>query len=391
MAQTGLIAKVVVIGISLALLSACANLILMNAEELDAFMESKRLVMQVPGLAAGIMTADGVAWEGYYGTYDGVADVSADTIFGIASISKTVIATAAMQLWEQGLFDLENDINDYLPFSVHNPSYPDTPITFRMLMTHRSSIVDRYPFYMEMYTIGGYGEIGGDTPWALGDFLSEYLSPDGQFSQTGNWLSDEPGSTYEYSNYGAALLAYLVARISGIDYAEYCRQFIFGPLGMEHTYYRLREIPPTETELAVPFAGPVALDHYDYPDYPAGSLRTTIRDLGRFAGMYLNGGTINGVTILQPETIKLMWQSHGRSDDQGERSMGLIWVHMTRYYFGATGHTGGDPGISTSLLLYPRQGFAVILFANGEGTWIGYEAEREIVRRLWREGRATSR
>ncbi len=58
----------------------------------------------------------------------------------IASISKTITATAVMQLWEQGLFELDDDVNDYLPFNVRNPNHPDVPITFRMLLTHTSSI-----------------------------------------------------------------------------------------------------------------------------------------------------------------------------------------------------------------------------------------------------------
>jgi len=66
------------------------------------------------------------------------------TLFFLASVSKTVVAVALMQLWEDGRFGLDDNINLYLPWSVRHPFFPTTPITFRMLMTHTSSIKDNW-------------------------------------------------------------------------------------------------------------------------------------------------------------------------------------------------------------------------------------------------------
>jgi CubicO group peptidase (beta-lactamase class C family) len=357
------------------------GLLLPNYEnDIDLFMESQMASMGVPGMAMGIAGPDSVLWEGYYGTYDGEHPVSEDTVFNIASVSKTVVATAIMQLWEQGRFDLDDDINDYLDFEVRNPYYPEAAITFRHLMIHRSSIRDRYPFYNNMYTIANGG---GDSPWDLGEFLEAYLVQGGQFYTGENYLDTAPGENFEYSNYGVALLAYLVEVLSGEDFVEYCHDHIFEPLGMEHSYYLLRDIPASETELAVPFLRGTALPHYSYPDYPAGSLRTTIRDLACFASFYLEP-TAGDQAILQPATVELMFDEYGESTDDGEDQMGLIWVHMDWIYFNAIGHTGGDPGVATALFLYPDEDFATILFINGEPN--SFFADRAVLGRLRHEG-----
>ena len=204
--------------------TSCAMFLPNYKDDIDMFMESRMVRMEVPGMAVGVVGADGSLWEGYYGTYDGENPVSENTLFMIASVSKTVIATAIMQLWEQGLFALDDDINNYLDFEVHNPANPDVAITFRHLMTHRSSIVDRFPFYDDLYTIDSGG---GDSPWGLGEFLRAYLTPDGEFYDTDNFLGSAPGSRFDYSNYGAMLLAYLVEVLSGESFAEYCDSRIF--------------------------------------------------------------------------------------------------------------------------------------------------------------------
>lgn len=380
--------KVLLIVLSIAVFFAGVEYIILDHNDLllpeyrddvDQFMESRRIVMDVPGLAAGVFTSDDLEWGGYYGTYDGETPVSEDTVFMIASISKTVIGTAAMQLWEQGYFELDDDINDYLDFEVRNPSYPEVPITFRHLMTHFSSITDRYPVYVDLYTIE---EGGGDSPWGLGEFLQEYLAPGGQFYDAGSYNDFAPGSEFDYSNYGAALLAHLVEVLSGEEYSSYCRKHIFDPLDMDNTYYLLANIPASETELAVPFDDGEALPHYSYPDYPAGALRTTIHDISKFAAFYLDPSS---GALLEPATIELMFGEYGESEDFGEGQMGLIWVHMDWMLFKAVGHTGGDPGVDTTLLLFPEDDYGIVLFMNDNASnLIQY---RQVMSRLRDMGR----
>jgi CubicO group peptidase (beta-lactamase class C family) len=98
----------------------------------------------IPGVAALITTRDdGIIWKLNYG-YANVSlqqPIEDSTLFIIASISKTIVATAIMQFWEADSFDLDDNINDYLDdFQVSNPNHPNDTITFRMLLNHTSSI-----------------------------------------------------------------------------------------------------------------------------------------------------------------------------------------------------------------------------------------------------------
>ena len=108
---------------------------------LDSAITHKMETLHLAGVSACIIKAGEVKWIGNYGYANIEQQIPVDTttLFYMASVSKTVVATALMQLWEMGLFDLDDDVNDYLPFDFHNPYHPSYPITFRMLCTHTSS------------------------------------------------------------------------------------------------------------------------------------------------------------------------------------------------------------------------------------------------------------
>ena len=116
----------------------------------------ERRAQRIPGLAACIVKSGRVAWSKGYGWANIAKRVPMDpdrTVQNIGSISKTVVATAVMQLWEKGKFQLDDDVNERLPFAVRSPSHPDTPITYRLLLTHRSGIADSLA-YRSSYACG---------------------------------------------------------------------------------------------------------------------------------------------------------------------------------------------------------------------------------------------
>ena len=120
------------------------NPLVRDSVELDSLIDTIMIEKHLPGVATWASLYGEVIWQKCYG-YANLEDsipVADTTIFALRSISKTVTGTAIMQLWERGEFDLDEDINNYLPdtFEVNNPFYPDSIITFRMLMTHTSSI-----------------------------------------------------------------------------------------------------------------------------------------------------------------------------------------------------------------------------------------------------------
>jgi CubicO group peptidase (beta-lactamase class C family) len=114
---------------------------------LDRFILAQTQWSNTPGLSAVIVKNGTIAWQGAYGFRDAAAldPVTPDTLFELASLSKTVLAVAVLQLVEQGKLALDSDVSAVLPFKVRNPNFPDRPITLRMHLGHVSGIVDNWP------------------------------------------------------------------------------------------------------------------------------------------------------------------------------------------------------------------------------------------------------
>ena len=366
--------------------------------DLDEFILEKMKEDNVPGVSACIVKGDKMVWSRGFGWADIVKKIpmTADTIQNIGSISKTVTATAIMQLWEKAKFKLDDDVNKYLSFEVINPRFPDVPITFRQLLTHRSSIKDG-PSYGESYACG-------DPTISLEDWIKEYFMPQGKYYDGDqNYHTWKPGvdvvpkGPRSYTNVGFGLLGYLVEVISGMDFTQYCREYIFSPLEMIQTGWHLRDIDVSAH--AVPYSyisdkfeaflpkydedkQPQRIGElfphclYSFPNYPDGLVRTSVYDLSKFLRAYMNGGTHQEAQILKPETVQNIL-----SDKHFGR--GLCWT-MNKNGDGeiSWGHNGGDPGIATFMRFWPDDGLGVIIFFNYGNP---RKAAREIFNRLIQE------
>ena len=145
-----------------------------DEEALINFIESVMQTNLVPGVSVSIVKDQHIVWEKYFGYADVDDEVLVDeeTMFILSSVSKTITATALMQLWEQGFFGLDDNINSYLPFEVIHPDHPFLEISFKMLLSHTSGIKDNWSV-MNYYD--------GDSELELGYYLEEYLTPGGQF------------------------------------------------------------------------------------------------------------------------------------------------------------------------------------------------------------------
>jgi CubicO group peptidase (beta-lactamase class C family) len=337
-----------------------------NPADIDAAIIEAMQASHVFGAAILFISDRQIKYAKGYGIADPKTGrlVSPDTLFTIASISKTVTATAVMTLYEQKKITLDDDINQYLPFSVRNPWFPNTPITFRMLMSHTSTIRDSDIFY-EYYTLK-QTPVLPDSSVLLQDFLKDYLSSDGKlYNPTDNFLQEKPGTKYTYSNTGFGLLGYLTGCISGVPFNEYCKKAIFEPLGMENTAWHFRDVDPAM--MAIPYGYDSALKQsihygfYGYPTYPDGALKTSVKEFARFLFLFCNQGkTIEGEAFLRPDTIDEMLNVRRISGiDEGEY-IGLAWHFNGRFYW----HDGVDPGINS--LVYFNQHRATIIFSNGD-------------------------
>ncbi len=337
-------------------------------QDVDSGFMRAMQAAKVPGAALLVIRDGQIDKTNAYGLADPRTGqrVTPDTLFTIASISKTVTATALMTLYEQGKFALDDDINLYLPFAVRNPNFPDAPITFRMLLTHTSSIRDSR-VYNRQYTLL-QKPVLPDSPIPLGEYLYDYLTPAGKwFHPKNNFLKQPPGTRYIYSNTGFGLVGYLTELISGMPFSAYCKKAVFTPLGMEQTAWHYKDVDTNR--MAVPYGynnllrQPKPIGFYGYPTYPDGALKTSVNEYARFLSIFINEGkTFEGKPFLQPETVKEMLTLHSYPGmSSGEKSVGLAWHHGRMFYQ----HTGGDPGIFTIVIFDPAARQGAVLFTNG--------------------------
>ena len=378
-----------------------------DEEALIEFIESIIQTNLIPGVSVSIVKDQHIVWEKHFG-YADIDDeilVNEETMFILSSVSKTITATALMQLWEQGLFELDDNINNYLPFDVVHPDHPFFGISFKMLLSHTSGIKDNWSV-MDYYD--------GDSELELGYYLEEYLTPEGQFyGSNSSFTNSAPGTIYRYSNIGAALIGYLVESISNQPFNEYCYNNIFNPLDMGNAYWFLSEISDL-SQVAVPYslsggsgstcyeigcgvydesnpcfcdAACVGYDdccpdyeevcgeggtggsqtnlseqyHYGYSDYPSGQLRTSSNNLAKLMAAYINDGIYNGVRILDSETVELMRTIHYPNADSQQ---GLIWYYKNSNGRTLFGHNGGDLGSSTEMFVDFESDIGVIVLTN---------------------------
>ncbi len=344
-------------------LFVCSTFHLMAQSPSDAYIESIMDAGKLPGAEAVIIKNGSWVYDHGWGLADipGSKPVTRHSVFMLASVSKTMIATSLMMLWERGAFRLDDNINHYLPFNVINPSHPEDSITFRTLVTHTSSIQDNLFVLDSIY-------VYGDSPVSLDSFLRNYFVPEGSYyDRPRNFYTYHSGIGYNYSNIGATLAAYLVQRISGDDYSHFCDTAIFEKLCMDHTSYLLSGFSDTSL-IARPYSwnGSGYDDDglYGYPDYPDGQLRTDITALSRFMTMYMQYGVYNGTRLLDSTTVALIMSTQypsfpGQGIIFGARTIpggDILW-----------GHYGGDAGASTAMCFSYIKKTGVIVLTNGDG------------------------
>jgi CubicO group peptidase (beta-lactamase class C family) len=297
--------------------------------------------MPVLGL---VVVKDGyVFFHRIYGQTSNEAS-SEQTIFRAASVSKLVTATAVLQLVEQGKLNLDADINTYVKrFQIEN-TYP-SPITARHLLTHTSGIEDR----LFGNTVPSAGRL-----FSLGNYFATHAPR----------RIRPPGMQIAYSNIGMALAGHLVEVISGLTFEDYVERNILQPLGMTHSSFR----QPYPAHLAANVV-PSGADSEGLLLYPAGSLISSINDMGRFIAAHLNHGRLGEARILSEESVSDMHRQHFTGH---VRMPGVAYgffetyVNDRRVLF----HTGLS-GHQSLLCLLPEEkaGFYLVLSARQGGAY----------------------
>lgn len=330
-------------------------------EDLDGFVEWQMARGGLPGLATALIVDGEVVHEGLYGYADVEADraVDAHTLFAVASVSKLFTGIVALRAWEEGRLDLDADVGETLGFALRHPDHPAAPITARMLLTHTSGLRDNWPML-------GQTTYEGDPEIDLETFTRGYALEGGEWFAGPNWGA-APGTAHDYCNAAFAVAAHLSEAAWGEGFRAASERLAFEPLGFEDTGWWLADVDAGK--LAVPYTWNAArgsfvpLEQTTPAHYPAGGLRASLHDLERWARAMLRGGELDGVRVLEAETVEAMRTL--QVPDLSTRQ-GLVMRYDGIGGHGYVGHSGAGIGGSANVLLRTDTDAALIVLSNGD-------------------------
>jgi len=340
--------------------------------EMEKLFDDQFAARKPPGMVVALVVDGEVRWWKAWGDRDvgrhQAADV--DSVFRVASLTKSFTATAVLQLRDAGKLSLDDPAEKYLPEIAQLP-YPtrDSPrITSRQLLSHSA----------------GFPE---DNPW--GDLQLGMSSDElARLLARGLSFSHAPGTSYEYSNTGFALLGRLVERASGQRLEDYVSARVLQPLGMTATVWKMQDVPAGRLALGYghrasapgpELAGGVREEPQlgDGAYAAMGGLYTSMRDLARYASFHLDAWPPRD----DPESGPLRRASR-REMQQAMRHVALTQVpgdplraRATGYGYGLgahescdfdriVSHTGGLPGFGAVFVLLPERGIAFVGATN---------------------------
>ena len=325
--------------------------------------------------------------------------VGADDPVRIASISKMVLSIGAMRLVEQGKLDLDADVSKTLGYTVRNPAFPDTPITLRLLLSHTSSLTDG----------AGYWQVPFDGQFK--DLLDDPKAWDAQHA---------PGTYWRYANAGFPIIAGVMERATGERFDLLMQRLVLQPLGL-HACYGWPSCDEASAARAVVLYSegkPEVDDNQgkkpacgitkasdgscDLSKWragtssnvfgPQGGLRISANDLAKVGRLLLGNGEVDGVRLLQPESVRAMigpqWSFDGgngltlEEDDPIRTQGGFTCRYGLAVHSLATGlkdcgddpfgdgiarvgHSGNAYGLLAGLWIDRSTGTGVAYFATG--------------------------
>ena len=341
-------------------LSGCETTGQKFEKDMDAYLAE----IEAVGVSMAVVRDNKVVYHHNFGVKDLQTKEPVDdqTVFRIASISKSFTATSLLQQVEQGKVSLTDDVSDLLGFRVRNPKFPDTPITLEMLLSHTSSINDDQ----------GY--------WTTIDIINPDLSPD-----AGLCYNDyEPGSGgYEYCNLNLNLAGTILERVSGERFDQYVVNHVLRPLGLyggycvdsldkarfAHLYDWNDETGSFEDNYAdayAPRSEKVAnykMGHDALIFSPTGGMKISALDLARYMTLHMNYGTTpDGVRLISEESSRNMQTPRSEPEHYGLN----LWL-ADDYVPGITlvGHTGGAYGLSSAMFFDPEKKYGFVIICSG--------------------------
>jgi len=285
---------------------------------------------------------------------------------------------------------LNDPINNYLPFEIKSPHYPETDILIRHLVTHTSSLNDEFddgekrPTQLIEQSRYNKDEMPKELAediyyWdgialSLEEYEKEIFTVDGKWYNESNFSNFKPGEQYEYSNEGSNLAALIVERVSGVSFSEFTQKYIFQPLNMTNSYWEYKDLDATVSKLYKTYEKNGYSKVYEFPrsidsGHPCGDLKSNGDDLSKYLIEMKNGLKGKGVilnaksyqTLLNPQLSKTIPRDQDESALNDEYDVGVFWAISKPGY---RLHKGGSIGVYSILYFNPINDIGVISYCN---------------------------
>lgn len=349
--------------------------------EIDRLMRDFAERSRVPGIAYGIVVDGRLAHVGTagYRELSSRSPVDTATVFRIASMSKSFAAAAILQLRDAGRLSLDDPAERYVP-ELAGLRYPtaDAPkITVRHLLSHAA----------------GFPE---DNPW--GD--QQLAATDDEMSammRGGIPFSTAPGTSFEYSNFGFAILGRIVVNVSGMPYAQYLTEHVLRPLGMTSTTLEASAVPPGRLAHGYRLRDGEWIEEPPLPDGafgPMGGMLTSLSDLGRWVGFMLDAwpprdgeeeGPLRRASLREMQQVaRYSGASAVRDTAAGTTALSAggygygLGIRQTCLYRTVVSHSGGLPGFGSLMRWLPEHGVGIIAMGNLTYTGWGGVADQAL-------------
>jgi CubicO group peptidase (beta-lactamase class C family) len=334
--------------------------------EIDTMFRDFAARSRVPGAAWGIVVDGELVHTGAHGfrELDTKAPVNPDTVFRIASMTKSFTAMAILSLRDEGKLSLDDPAERYVP-ELKALTYPttDSPrITIRHLLSHSE----------------GFPE---DNPW--GDQQLKVADAEmARMLRGGIPFSNAPGVAYEYSNYGFAILGRIVTRASGMPYNDYISAKILRPLGMASTTMEPSKVAADRLAHGYRWEDDRWKEEPLLADGafgPMGGMLTSVRDLSRYVGALLaawpardggEGGPIRRSSLREMQQIARFGGASASRDAAGALQLTAsgygygLGISQTCAFRHVVAHSGGLPGFGSLMRWLPEHGVGIIAFGN---------------------------
>jgi len=356
-----------------------------TVEDLDNYFQEITEKQVPPSVSVAAYKQGELAYEKAFGYADYPEKIMAETstIYPWWSVTKLFTATAVMQLVEEGMIDLEDTAEKYLPyFPVYSKEGVKKDITIRQLLMHKSGLKSIMPDLLKW--IHPEGE---ETP-GVTEFFKEKIVTDF------NELSYEPGSKSKYTNTAYIVLGAIIEEVTGVKYEDYVTENILKPLEMDGSSFIRNEeqskrtarpsnpVINTYTALMLIFGdrgfykdyvvNNVEGHHwfrYVYPDFtPSSALGGTAEELARFGQLFLDEGIYKGKRILEAGSVELMLADYKLVEldkeysDDTTKSIGFKVWNLNNSV--AYGHGGGGLGYGAMMAIIQERELVFSINAN---------------------------